>query len=185
MYFISLLIILIFLIGLFFLIKTSKENKEGKENFKKSSSVKNQINQNLVDLSNIKIPYKVKEEIALSTLIKSTTELYKIFKSLDYTRKTKDELLTTIEWNNWEVSQFLYLLQSNRNILMQDYEELFHSSIINLSKEQIINEVKYIILKFNKSVTENEILSLKKQVIWSAKEVSIILYYLSLSKKSE
>jgi hypothetical protein len=54
---------------------------------------------------------------------------------------------------------------------------------LSFSKEQLNNEMKFIILKYNKYIVNNEISSLREQVIWSAKEVSIILYYLSLTKK--
>jgi hypothetical protein len=162
------------------LIKNSKLKKN--YIFEKNSIDKKNTNQNSIDLSNIKIPYKIKEIMDFYRLIESTTELYKVFKSLSYQTKKEEELLA-IEWNNLEISQFLYLLQSNRNIMMQDPKELFHCSILSFSKEQLNNEMKFIILKYNKYIVNNEISSLREQVIWSAKEVSIILYYLSLTKK--
>jgi len=51
-----------------------------------------------------------------------------------------------------------------------------------LTKEQVLGEIKSIITKYNKSITKDNIAFLKNQVIWSAKEISIILYYLSLKK---
>ncbi len=175
-------IILIIFISLFFLIKNSKsKNNKDVANGKNN---RNFINYSSLDLNYIKLPSKVKENIEPSELIKSTTELYKIFKSLDYLKKEMVELETKLEWNSWEISQLLYLLQSNRNILMQDYKEILHNSILKYTKEQVINEMKYIILKYNKSTTKDEVFFLKNQVIWSAKEVSIIFYYLSIIKTS-
>ena len=179
--FVLVTIILTIFIGLFFLIKNSK-NKINKDESNGKNN-KNFINYSSLDLNYIKLPSKVKESIEPTELIKSTTELYKIFKSLDYLKKEMVELETKLEWNSWEISQFLYLLQLNRNILMQDCEVILHKSILKFTKEQVINEMKYIILKYNKSVSKNEVFFLKNQLIWSAKEVSVIFYYLSLIKK--
>lgn len=98
--------------------------------------------------------------------------------------KTSVELGNQLEWNSWEISQLLYLLQLNRNILMPDCKEVLHPSILEFTKEHVINETKYIILKYNRSVTKDESLFLKNQIIWSAKEVSVIFYYLSLIKNN-
>lgn len=179
LYIILSIAIIIFICTLFFMKRsTNKENKNGNS----GKNNKNFMIYSSLDLNNIKLPSKVKETIDSQELIKSTTELYKIFKSLDYIKKDPHELETKIEWNSWEISQFLYLLQLNRNILMQDSKELLHSSILKFTKEQVINEMKYIILKYNKLLTKNEVLFLKNQVVWSAKKVSIIFYYLSLIK---
>ena len=108
--------------------------------------------------------------------------MYKIFKSLNYISKNNTELNTSVEWNNYEVSLFLSLIQNNKNIPMQNSHEIFHSSILSLTKEQVIGELKTIVTKYNKSISKDNISFLKNQVIWSAKEISIILYYLSLKK---
>lgn len=181
LYIILSVVIIILICGLFF-VKKSKSNKN--INTFNSKNNKNFIIYGSLDLNNIKLPSKFKENMDSDELINSSTELYKIFKSLDYLKKDIKEIETKVEWNSWEISQLLYLLQLNRNILMQDCKEILHDSILKYTKEQVINEMKYIILKYNKSVTKNETLFLKNQVIWSAKEVSIIFYHLSLVKIS-
>ena len=178
--------ILIFILGLFFiflffLIKILI-NKKTETIPKKRLNINKKIHtKNSFDFNMIKIPSKIKEIDSLS-LIKLTTELYKIFKSLTYITKDNNELNSSIEWNNYEISLFLFLLQNNKNIPMQDSQEIFHSSILSLTKEQVLGEIKSIITKYNKSITKDNIAFLKNQVIWSAKEISIILYYLSLKK---
>lgn len=179
MWFIIAIVILLIFISLIFFMKKSN-NKIGKN--KKID--KSFTNNNSLDLNNIKVASKIKETFNSSELIASTTELYKIFKSLDYKKKTSVELGNQLEWNSWEISQLLYLLQLNRNILMPDCEEVLHPSILEFTKEHVINETKYIILKYNRSVTKDESLFLKNQIIWSAKEVSVIFYYLSLIKNN-
>lgn len=179
MWFIIAIIVLLIFIGLFLFMKKSN-NTIGKN--KKIN--KGFTNHNSLDFNAIKLAPKIKETINSSELINSTTELYKIFKSLDYKKKTSVELGNQHEWNSWEISQLLYLLQLNRNILMPDCEEVLHPSILEFTKEHVINEIKSIILKYNRSITKDESLFLKNQVIWSAKEVSIIFYYLSLIKSA-
>lgn len=181
MLYIILSVVVIF-IGILFFVRNSKSSKNIDTIDNKNT--KNFIINSYVDLNNIKLPSKFKENMNSDELINSSTELYKIFKSLDYLKKDIKEIETKLEWNSWEISQLLYLLQLNRNILMQDCKEILHDSILKFTKEQVINEMKYIILKYNKSVAKNEALFLKNQVIWSAKEVSIIFYYLSIIKTS-
>lgn len=171
-------IIIIILIAIILFIKKSKKIEEKKLNKIKNIPIKHKKS---LDFNNIKIPSIIKDS-NIPNIIKSTTDLYKIFKSLNYISKDNNELSTTIEWNNFEVSQFLYLLQLNKNILMQDSKDIFHSFILSLNKEEIENELKNIIYKYNKSITKDHMQFLKNQVIWSAKEISVILYYLSSLK---
>lgn len=171
----------LFFIFLFFLIRIFI-NKRIETIPKKRININKKIHvKNSIDLNVIKIPSKIKEIDSLS-LIKLTTELYKIFKSLAYITKDNNELNSSTEWNNYEVSLFLSLIQNNKNIPMQNSHEIFHSSILSLTKEQVIGELKTIVTKYNKSISKDNISFLKNQVIWSAKEISIILYYLSLKK---
>jgi hypothetical protein len=159
----------------------NKENKNSSSNTNKDK--KKFIIYGSLDLTNIKLPSKIKENISSEDVVKSVAEFYKVFKSLDYIKKDINELETKLEWNSWEISQFLYLLQLNRNILMPDCEKILHESILKFTKEQVINEMKYIILKYNKLASKDELFFLKNQLIWSAKEVSFIFYYLSLIKE--
>jgi regulatory protein YycI of two-component signal transduction system YycFG len=79
MWFIIAIVILLIFISLIFFMKKSN-NKIGKN--KKID--KSFTNNNSLDLNNIKVASKIKETFNSSELIASTTELYKIFKSLDY-----------------------------------------------------------------------------------------------------
>lgn len=181
MFYTLILILVLFFIFLFFLIKffidkKIKNSKPKRIQINKKTNIKNNLDFNI-----IKIPSTIKE-LEFFELIKITTELYKIFKSLNYISKNNTELNTSVEWNNYEVSLFLSLIQNNKNIPMQNSHEIFHSSILSLTKEQVIGELKTIVTKYNKSISKDNISFLKNQVIWSAKEISIILYYLSLKK---
>lgn len=168
------IIFILIIILLFFVFKSKTTvNKKNKHLLTK------RVIQNF-DIYSAKIPKKIKE-LDTDTLLEIISERFKVFTVLDYASKKENELYEK-EWNSWEVSIFIYMLQKNRNILIPEPQNLFHKSILRLNKKQVEQELKNIVLKYNK-ISTNEPFTLKNQIIWSKKEISIIFYYFVLIKE--
>lgn len=169
-------IISIFVILIIFLM--FKGNKKVKKKSYVSTANKKEFD--FLNLNEVKIPEKIKE-IDIEEILENIQERFKIFTILEYLNKKDDELYDS-EWNSWEIGLFIYALQSKRNFLIPEPKTVFHKSILVLSKKQIEEEVKNILIKFTK-ISLKESIDLKSQIIWSPREVSVIFYYFVLVRE--
>lgn len=160
---------------IFLIFKGNKKTK--KINYVSSSNKKNF---DFLGIDDVKIPEKIKE-LDIEEVLENIQERFKIFTILKYLDKKEDDLYDS-EWNSWEMGLFIYALQSKRNFLIPEPTTVFHKVICNLNKKQVEEELKNIFLKFNK-ISLKESIALKSQIIWSPREVSIILYYFVLVRE--
>lgn len=75
------------------------------------------------------------------------------------------------------IDSFEFSKGKNRLIGVNTNEKIFHENILDLNYSQIDHEIKRIIKKYIDNVNiQQDRDSLSKDVIWSVRDVSIILY---------
>lgn len=176
------LLFFIILIGIFivFLLISKKVRKKSKIIVNTKNSNLNDIDLKTIDISYLKIPKRIRE-MEPSLLYKDCKNLLENFKVLRYHQKDKTEL-QLIEWNNWEVFMLIGLIKINKDIFIPYPQEVFHPSIVELNKYDLLREINRIFLKYNRVDKEFTYDILRSQINWSAREVSIIFLYLSVHK---
>ena len=102
---------------------------------------------------------------------------------MEYLKKTPNSM-DKMEWHTWQFSILLKFLKENKEFILPYDMNIFHSVILNFSKEDINKELQKIFTKYNNNVdiTKNRD-HLSKDTIWSGMDVSVILYMI-LSKNN-
>lgn len=173
--FVLLIIILVCVIYIFILL--NKKSNTSSIEHKKDDEYKSKNRGKVVDLENLALPTKIKE-LNHHTLFQSCLSVYDSFKALDYNKKTERKL-DILEWHNWQVSLLLALMKEHKNIFIPHPNKVFHQMILEMSKEQLENEFKRILIKYENSTDFRKSREdLREQIIWSAREVSIIFYFM-------
>lgn len=162
-------ILILLLLILVYLLKMSNDHKKKSKNKTQQSNNSFEI----VNSNNIKFPKNI-ERMKFDALSKSTKTIFDSYKALDYIKSASS--LDKIEWHTWQVSILLRYLESKNKIFIS-YDNLFHTMIENLSETQIELELQKIYKKYIENVNiEKTRDDLSNDIIWSAREVSIILY---------
>jgi competence protein ComGC len=166
------IIIVILLIIILIYLLTIKKNISNTAN-------KNQVKMNIklfeYDLNNIKFPKNI-EQMNSDSLTKASKVIFDSYKSLDYANKVSSSL-DKIEWHTWQVSIILYFLKTKGKYYISNDIRLFHDVILELNENQIEQEMQRVCKKYMENIDiykDRDYLS--NQVIWSARDVSIILY---------
>lgn len=167
---ISLLFILFYLLSMI----NNKPKKIGNE-FQKNMNIPT-----IVDLNTIQFPKNI-EHMKFDSLTKATKVIFDSYKALDYVNKLPSSL-DKIEWHTWQVSIILRYLKSKNKIFITN-DNIFHTMILEFSESQIEQELQKIYKKYDNHVNiKRSRDDLSKDIIWSAREVSIILYKIINSK---
>lgn len=179
-YIISILIAIILICLVYIIVLLNKESKN-KKNITETSSNNSRINSStkVLDLDKLSIPLKIKE-LDIHTLFQSCVSVYDSFKALDYNKKLERKL-DVLEWHNWQVSLLLALMKEHKNVFIPQPNKVFHKLILEMSYEQVESEFRRILLKYeNYTDIKKTREDLREQVIWSAREVSIIFYFMTI-----
>jgi hypothetical protein len=168
---ISFIIIIILLIVI--IIYLLSINKSIKNNRNQQSKSKNMAE---FALKEIKLPRNI-EQMNADSLLKATRVIFDSFKSLDYASKGPN-VLDKIEWHTWQVSILLSFLKGNNRLIgVSSNEKIFHENILDLDYSQMDQEIQRVIKKYSENVNiQKDRDSLSKDVIWSVRDVSIVLY---------
>lgn len=171
--FIVMLILLLLI--LFYLLSMSNNKKKPKNKIHQNNS-----NSEIFDLDDIQLPKNI-EHMKFDFLSKATKAIFDAYKSLDYINKLPSSL-DKIEWHTWQVSIILKYLKSKNKIFISS-DNLFHKVIEELNESQIEQELQKIYRKYVNNVNIHRSRDdLSKDIIWTAREVSIILYKIINSK---
>ena len=161
-------ILILLLLILFYLLSMSNNKKKSKSKIQQSTS-----NFEKFDLDDIQFPKNI-EHMKFDSLSKATKTIMDSYKSLDYINKLPSSL-DKIEWHTWQVSILLKYLKSSNKIFIS-YDNLIHKVIEELSETQIEQELQKIYRKYINNVNIHRGRDdLSKDIIWTAREVSIIL----------
>ena len=152
---------------------------EGSDKEKVSTEV---LNDFVRDLKLIRLPEDV-VNLTDKVVLEECKEIYSALRALDY--KKNITKYNELEWNSWEVSLLMDMYNRNLDFKLHDIKEVLTPDILKLSFSDLTANVKGLVRKYEKSVNmEKGKLLLKKQKIWSAKEISSILYYLVIFKSN-
>lgn len=163
-------IVAILLTLLFYLIMNTKGNeKTQKINYKVSSN-----NNSKIDVEELSFPKNI-ENMNGVILNKACKVIVDSYKALDYANKLPSGM-DKIEWHTWQVSILLYALKGSGINLAIDIDKLFHQSILETPEEQKEQDIQRILKKYrDRASIEKSRDELSRDVIWTARDVSIIL----------
>lgn len=163
-------IVAILLTLLFYLIMNTKESeKTQKTSYKVPSN-----NTSRMDLEDLSFPKNI-ENMNGMILSKACKVIVDSYKALDYANKTQNAM-DKIEWHTWQVSILLYALKTSGVTLAFDLNKIFHRSILEASEEQKEQDIQRILRKYrDRASIEKSRDELSRDVIWTARDVSIIL----------
>lgn len=166
-------IVAILLTLLFYLIMNTKGNeKTQKTNYKVPSN-----NSSKIDVEELSFPKNIENMNAI-ILNKACKVIFDSYKALDYANKTPNAM-DKIEWHTWQVSILLYALKTSGINLVIDADKLFHRSILETPEEQKEFDIQRILRKYkDRASIEKSRDELSRDVIWTARDVSIILLVL-------
>jgi hypothetical protein len=159
-----LIIIILLLLILIYLLTTNKNEK--------INDVKNNIN-SIIKLKDLSFPKNIEQmdRIAVRQASKVIVDSYK---ALDYANKLSN-VLDRMEWHTWQVSILLYFLKTQNGLSVND--NIFPQTILDLSLNNKEQEIQKIFKKYMENVNiQKDRDTLSNEIIWNAKEVSIILF---------
>lgn len=175
-YVIGFIVIILILLALLFYVITNTEDNDNTKKTNKSQS----NNSSKVSLNELNFPKNI-ENMNSVVLNKACKVIFDSYRALDYVSKTPNAM-DKIEWHTWQVSILLYALKTNGVIFTFDINKLFHKSILERPEEQKEQDIQKILKKYkNRASIEKSRDELSRDVIWTARDVSIIL--LELLKK--
>ncbi len=151
-----------------------------------NSKPKNTINKidinSKISIKDIEFPKNI-VDMSSSSLSQIVKSLFDTYKALGYSNKSGNALEKQ-EWHSWQVSMLLVFLKVYQNFFVPHEKDIFHSSILNLDNEQMQNDMQKIFRKYVNNVNPKKSRdALSNEVIWSAREVSLILYSIMSNKK--
>lgn len=113
---------------------------------------------------------------ALREIVRSELSTYKW---LDYSKKTLEQN-HVLEWHNWQFGYFIKAVKLSICIPIFAKENIFHTEVLKIKKEQLKSQVVAMISKYQKTVNiDKQRDELEKQIAWSSYEVGVILLYLN------
>lgn len=160
---------LILLFVVVFLLINNNSSKQVRTN------VINQNQNKVIDLNEIRFPKNV-ENMNGTVLTQACKVIIDSYRALNYSNKLPSAM-DKIEWHTWQISILLFFLKSKYVLNISNSNQLFHETILNLSKNHINQDMQKILKKYldNANVDKDRD-TLSKDVIWTAREVSIILH---------
>jgi hypothetical protein len=171
----AIIIIVLLIIVIIFLLL--KETKPKTNNLEKYNTVVE-----IVTLNDLTFPKKI-AEMNYAALSNTCKFIFDSYKALDYKNKSPNSL-DKIEWHTWQVSMLLAFLKIYQDFFLPHDKNLFHNVFLELNDKQIENEMKKIFkkYKYNANINKNRD-ELSKDIMWTGREVSIILYSFMFNKR--
>lgn len=164
------LVVAILLTLLFYLIMNTKDNSKSQKNSYKTPS----NNNSKIDVEELSFPKNI-ENMNGVVLNKACKVIIDSYKALDYANKLPSSM-DKIEWHTWQVSILLFALKTNAVNLVFDLNTIFHQSILETPEEQKEQDKQRILRKYrDRASIEKSRDELSRDVIWTARDVSIIL----------
>ena len=159
------IVVLLIVIILILLQLNSGKNKK---NVKKANYSK-------MRMDDLIVPKKI-EEMNSYSLYQACKIITESYISLDYVNKPAS-FLDKIEWHSWQVSILIQFSKVDKDLVPPYDVTLFNKMILGLSKDVVEREMQKIFRKYVNHVNiEKNRDELSKEIIWTAREVSLILY---------
>lgn len=159
------IIVLLIVIILIISQLNSEKNKKSNKNIVHSK----------MKMEDLIVPKKI-EEMNSYSLYQACKIITESYISLDYVNKPAS-FLDKIEWHSWQVSILIQFSKVDKDLVPPYDVTLFNKMILGLSKDVVEREMQKIFRKYVNHVNiEKNRDELSKEIIWTAREVSLILY---------
>lgn len=170
---VAVIIAILVVILLFILLKSDK--KTSKQNIYTQTTISK------INISDLQFPKNI-EQMNGVTLSQACRVILDSYKALDYSKKLPSAM-DKVEWHSWQVSILLKAVKTKNTIMTSQIDKIFHSLIINLSQEDREQEFQKIFRKYSDRVNiDKDRDTLSKDVIWTAREVSMLLFEILKNK---
>lgn len=172
--------VVIVLLVVVILIVNSNSSKPTKKVNSNSNNSNNSFK--AIEIKNLDLPKGV-EQLDSNILFGACKSVADAFKALGYVHKSANEM-DKKDWHSWQVSILLCCVKNNSKFIFPDLDKVFHKTISDLSKDKKKEERERIYVKyFDKVDVSKNRDQLSKDVIWTAREVSILLYEILHEKR--
>lgn len=157
-------------------------NSRGSKSTKKVNSNSNNTSFKVIEIKNLDLPKGI-EQLDNNILFSACKSVADAFKALGYVHKSANEM-DKRDWHSWQVSILLCCVKNGSKFIFPDLEKVFHKSILDLSVDKKKEERDRIYVKFfdKVDISKNRD-QLSKDVIWTAREVSILLFEILKEKR--
>ena len=167
------LVIFICIVLMFIISKPKKKIAKQK--------IRQNISESLPNVYNIDLPKQINKmsNKEITNIAKKVYDIFLKFKYKDFELVKLDKK----EWHTWQVSILFMMYKHNKDLFIPGSEFIFHKFLLNSSEEQVKNMMKSILKKYKLQVNilySRDILS--KEFIWTSRDISVILYFLSKYK---
>ncbi|MEA1915835.1 MAG: hypothetical protein U9N30_11050 [Campylobacterota bacterium] len=133
-------------------------------------------------LIEVHLPDVVKD-LKTKDLRNLAAELLKTYKVLEYEKKVLNDM-DDFEWHSWQVSTIIKMYKEEMDLFIPNYKEIFPSELADLSAYSLEQKLHPIFDKYNKEVSKKMSQKyLLDQVIWTSKDMSILLLFLAKYKQ--
>lgn len=139
-----------------------------------------------VSIYDIKLPIKIDymEREDIKTIVEEN--LLKTYKSLEYCKKEREELLAIKEWNNWEMSLILKFYKSDLGLRVIEPKTVFPEFIYSVDRFYLRDHIDALLNVYASRDASGHVEARhKKDVYWTALDITYFLYYLFTYKKDE
>jgi hypothetical protein len=170
-------LILVVFILIFTVIKIVKSNSNNNENDKLKTSFKRH-------LIKVNLPAVV-QRLRQDELRELAREELSTYKALGYKNKLLKDMVD-IQWHTWQVSVIIKMYKEDMDIFFPNYKDIFPKELIDQSTYTLEKKLYPIFERYNKDVSINGTKKyLREQIIWTSKDISILLLFLIKYKKDE
>lgn len=129
----------------------------------------------MIKLDDLMFPKNV-EQMDRTAVTQACKVIVDSYKALDYANKMPNHL-DRIEWHTWQVSILLYFFKTQNSLSISNNHKIFHETTLELSVDNKEQEFQKILKKYIENANiQKDRDTLSKDIIWSAREVSIILF---------
>ncbi|PUE66702.1 hypothetical protein [Arcobacter caeni] len=150
----------------------SKKNKKNSEN----------INNSEIKINDLILPRKI-EQMNPYSLFQACKIITDSYVALNYVNKLASAL-DKIEWHSWQISILIQFLKVHKDFILPYDIKIINSMILNLSNDLKEKEMQKIFKKYINHVNiEKNRDELSREIIWTAREVSVILFNILKNQK--
>lgn len=167
---------ILLIVVLIVLISTLSKKPTSK---KRTPSYKRSMNEplRLISIHGIELPKQV-ESISKREIPSIVSKIQRVYEKLDY--KTNIQEFTKLQWHTWQVSMLFKMYKTGQSTFISNPDDIFPVELAKKSDKDLRQIMNDIMIKYKRDVeTHRNRDFLSRDIIWSGRDVAIILYFLS------
>lgn len=172
----AVVVILLVVILVVVLLKMSSTTSDSTN---KKMTTKQELQELRLYVMTLDLPKQVEKGIGKDDLLKAAKASFMVYKKLDV-KEFRSAQLENKEWHSWQISILIKLYKTDREFFILDQEEVFPGFLNNISQTDLDHLMREMISKYKQNVNINRTKDdLCKDLIWSARDMSIVFKFLS------